>query len=222
MRVRVEVQEDRAGREACRASALRAFDPRHWCTDAPARVLSHDTTGLWLRRNRALARNTAAHGFVNFWTSRRPCFGLARTIAPPPPPGGAGGATLALRLGPEERCDVNEQPLFLHERLIAYKISREFYVSARAISKQLPRGLADLGDQLTRAARSSSLAIAEGAGARSVRIKRTFFERAVASEAECAACLDQVLDDEAAPPPLVAKARQLLERATRLTLGLIR
>lgn len=114
------------------------------------------------------------------------------------------------------------KPLFLHERLLAYRFSREFYRTARAITRQLPRGLADLGDQLTRAARSSCLAIAEGANARSIRIKRTFFERATASNGECAACLDQVTDDEAAPAALVAQGREQLERATRLTLGLLR
>ena len=117
---------------------------------------------------------------------------------------------------------MNTQPQFLHERLLAYSVTRDYYRAARTIAKQLPRGLADLGDQLTRAARTSCLAIAEGANARSVRIKRQFFERATASNGESAACLDQVLDDEAAPVILVAHARELLERATRLTLGLIR
>lgn len=92
----------------------------------------------------------------------------------------------------------------------------------RAVARQLPRGLADLGDQLTRAARSSCLAIAEGANARSVRIKRTYFERATASNGECAACFDQVVDDDAAPAVLVARGSEQLERATRLTLGLVR
>ena len=73
----------------------------------------------------------------------------------------------------------------------------------------------DLGDQLTRAARSSCLAIAEGANARSIRVKRTFFERATASNGECAACLDQVIDDDAAPAELIARGREQLERATK-------
>lgn len=72
----------------------------------------------------------------------------------------------------------------LHERLLACQLSREFYPTARVIARQLPRGFADLGDQLTRAARSSCLAIAEGANARSIRIERTFFERATASNGE--------------------------------------
>lgn len=117
---------------------------------------------------------------------------------------------------------MDSKSIFLHERLLAYQFSREFYRTARTITRQLPRGLADLGDQLTRAARSSCLAVAEGANARSIRIKRTFFERATASNGECAACLDQVLDDDAAPEALVRQAREQLERATRLTLGLIR
>lgn len=114
------------------------------------------------------------------------------------------------------------KPLFLHERLLAYQFTRDFYRTARAIARQLPRGLADLGDQLTRSARTSCLAIAEGANARSIRIKRCHFERAAASHGESAACLDQVTDDEAAPATLVAQGRSQLERATRLTLGLMR
>ena len=117
---------------------------------------------------------------------------------------------------------MDSRSVFLHERLFAYQVTREYYRVAREIAKQLPRGLADLGDQLTRAARSSCLAIAEGANARSIRIKRQFFERATASNGESAACLDQVLDDGAAPVDIVKKARALLERATRLTLGLMR
>lgn len=117
---------------------------------------------------------------------------------------------------------MDSKPIFLHERLLAYQLSREFYRTARVIARQLPRGLADLGDQLTRAARSSCLAIAEGANARSIRIKRTFFERATASNGECAACLDQVIDDDAAPTDLITRGREQLERATRLTLGLLR
>lgn len=124
--------------------------------------------------------------------------------------------------GTHRRCTVTHKPLFLHERLLAYQFTRQFYRTARAISKQLPRGLADLGDQLTRAARTSCLALAEGANARSIRIKRCHFERALASDGECAAALDQVLDDEAAPPALVAQGRDQLEAATRLTLGLLR
>jgi len=115
-----------------------------------------------------------------------------------------------------------QSPLFLHERLHAYHFARRFYRTAREISRQLPRGLADLGDQLTRAARTSCLALAEGANARSVRIKRTHFERCTASQGESAACLDQVIDDDAAPQALIDRARAELESATRLTLGLLR
>jgi four helix bundle protein len=117
---------------------------------------------------------------------------------------------------------VHRTSLFLHERLLAYQVAREFYQSARAIARQLPRGLAELGDQLSRAARSSCLAIAEGANARSVRIKRCHFERALASYGEAAACLDQVVDEGAAPVEMVRRARELVERATRLVLGLLR
>ena len=107
---------------------------------------------------------------------------------------------------------MNTKPQFLHERLLAYSVTRDYYRAARTIAKQLPRGLADLGDQLTRAARTSCLAIAEGANARSVRIKRQFFERATASNGESAACLE---------PPSCARqgGKRSLRRASFIEVG---
>ena len=115
-----------------------------------------------------------------------------------------------------------DKPLYLHERLLAYTINREFYRIARVIVKQMPRGNANLSDQLIRSSRTSCLAIAEGANSRSERMKRVFFERAVSSNGESSACLDQVEDDGAAPLELITQARSLLHRASRLTLGLMR
>lgn len=39
---------------------------------------------------------------------------------------------------------------------------------------------------------------------------------------QCAACLDQVLDDNSAPEALVRRRREQLEHTARLTLGPIR
>ena len=81
--------------------------------------------------------------------------------------------------------------------------------------KQMPRGNWNLADQLMRSSRTSCLAIAEGANSRSGRMKRVFFERAVSSNGESTACLDEVEDDGVAPLELIAQARGLLHRASR-------
>ena len=116
---------------------------------------------------------------------------------------------------------MNSKSPFLHERLLAYTVSLDYYRVVRRIVKQMPRGNAELADQITRAGRTNYLAIAEGANSRGPKMKYVYFDRALASQGESASCLDGLLIDEAAPAELVAQARTLLERATRLTLGLI-
>src|SRR5437868_10454419 len=92
---------------------------------------------------------------------------------------------------------------FLHERLQAYVFARKFYQTARVIREQLPRGLGEVRDQLYRASSSVSLAIAEGANASHSKIKTQHFKRALASAGECAAALDQIEDEGAAPTALL-------------------
>jgi len=115
---------------------------------------------------------------------------------------------------------VNPKSPFLHERLRAYDHARTFYRLVVQICAQLPRGLAPIADQLDRAASSVSLAIAEGANARAAGIKRTHFDRAIASGGECAAALDQIADKGVATSAHLAAARHELELAVLLTIGL--
>src|SRR5207248_7912386 len=113
---------------------------------------------------------------------------------------------------------------FLHERLQAYVFARKFYQTVRVIREQLPRGLGEVRDQLYRASSSVSLAIAEGANASQShpKIKTQHFMRALASAGECAAALDQIEDECAAPPALISQARAELRRCMGITLGLVR
>lgn len=117
---------------------------------------------------------------------------------------------------------MNTGTVFLHERLEAYVFARRFYRTAREIRAQLPRGLGEVSNQLYRAASSVSLAIAEGANASQPRIKSLHFTRALASGGECAAALDQIEDERAAPAALLTTARDELTRSMRLTLALRR
>ena len=116
----------------------------------------------------------------------------------------------------------HNRTVFLHERLEAYVFARKFYQTARAIREQLPRGLGEVRVQLYRASSSVTLAIAEGANASQIKIKSMHFTRALASAGECAAALDQIEDECAAPESIVTKARSELRRCMLLTLGLRR
>ena len=53
---------------------------------------------------------------------------------------------------------------FVHERLDVYQAAVAFLVLADTIASSLPRGRADLADQLRRASTSISFNVAEGAG----------------------------------------------------------
>ena len=82
---------------------------------------------------------------------------------------------------------VNE---FEHERLDVYQAAVQFLVLADTIASALPRGRAYLADQLRRAASSSSLNIAEGAGEFAPADKARFYRMARRSATESAAILD--------------------------------
>jgi four helix bundle protein len=112
--------------------------------------------------------------------------------------------------------------LFLHERLEAYRAARRLARLVHQIVCQLPKGHAALADEVTRAVRSSRLAIAEGANTRVRKAKVVYFDRAVASSGECAACLDEIEDLRLAPAELVERARHELGVTARCTLGLIK
>ena len=122
---------------------------------------------------------------------------------------------------PTRAPDATRSP-WLHERLHAYSAALDFYRLATAIRRGLPRGLGPLGDQLSRAAQSICLNLAEGAAARSWAVKNRHFEIANGSACECAAALDVVEVEGAAPAAAVAQAREKLRLATLLTRGLMR
>jgi len=79
---------------------------------------------------------------------------------------------------------------FDHERLDVYQVALDFLVVADEIIESLPRGRGHLVDQLSRAATSIVLNIAEGAGKYSKADKRRYYLSAAGSTTECAAILD--------------------------------
>ena len=111
---------------------------------------------------------------------------------------------------------------YLHERLHAYAVALDFYRVVKAIRRDLPRGLGPIADQLSRAAQSLCLNLAEGAASRFPDVKRRHWAIASGSAAECAAALDILDVEEAVVPARLANARERLRLATLLTLGLLR
>lgn len=77
-----------------------------------------------------------------------------------------------------------------HERLDVYRVALDFLVFANQIIETLPRGRSHLRDQLTRAATSIALNVAEGAGKHSRADKRRYYLSARGSATESAALLD--------------------------------
>ena len=77
-----------------------------------------------------------------------------------------------------------------HERLDVYHLALDFLVLANQIVEALPRGHGHLTDQLSRAATSIILNLAEGAGKHSRPDKRRFYLIARGSATESAALLD--------------------------------
>ncbi len=78
------------------------------------------------------------------------------------------------------------------QRLDVYRCSIEFVAIAVEVGGTIPRGYADLRDQLRRAALSVPLNIAEGAGRASEADGARHFAIARGSAMECAAVLDVV------------------------------
>jgi four helix bundle protein len=76
------------------------------------------------------------------------------------------------------------------QRLRVYQQSIEFLALALEIIADLPKGNADIADQLLRAAQSQPRNIAEGAGRRTAADQARFYVHARGSAMEAAAALD--------------------------------
>ena len=99
-----------------------------------------------------------------------------------------------------------------HEKLDVYQCALRFAALAFQILENMPRGHAELSDQLRRATLSIPLNIAEGAGKPSVKDRSRFHAIARGSAMECGAILDLLQLQALAQPPVVAEAKSLLVR----------
>ncbi len=101
-----------------------------------------------------------------------------------------------------------------HEKLDVYRVALEFAGWQRRL--QVPKGNADLADQLGRAAASIVLNIAEGAGEFSQADKRRFYRMARRSAAECAAALDLLQAGGGLAGSILEPGRALLDRVAAM------
>jgi len=96
---------------------------------------------------------------------------------------------------------------FDHERLDVYRVALDLLVLADDTVEHLPRGRSHLADQLSRAATSIVLNIAEGAGKFSKPDKRRYYLTAIGSATESAAIFDVLLRLHLTTPERHAEAK---------------
>jgi four helix bundle protein len=101
------------------------------------------------------------------------------------------------------------------QQLDVYKCAISFLSLARDALEQMPRGNADIVDQLRRSARSIPQNIAEGSGKVSRADKVKYYAIARGSAMESTAHLDVMQVDELIDPALYARGIELLQRITR-------
>jgi four helix bundle protein len=110
---------------------------------------------------------------------------------------------------------VNRPPLDF-ERLDVYRCSIEFLALAVRITTRIPRGQAELRDQLQRASTSIPLNIAEASGKTRGPDRARFYAIARGSALESAAILDVLLLLEAVPAESVEDGKMLLTRVVSM------
>ncbi len=103
-------------------------------------------------------------------------------------------------------------PILSHARLDVYRCAIEFLALTSPIRESLPRGNADIADELRRASVSVPLNIAEGAGKTSALDKRKHYAIARGSALECGAILDvckvlRIVEPSAIEPASILLAR---------------
>lgn len=108
---------------------------------------------------------------------------------------------------------------FLHERLVGYQLSVRLAAGVERLAAELPRGHADLKDQVRRAASSTMRNIAEGANRWTPKDKCSRFVIARGECGECDAALRLIQELALAD---VSELRSLADRVAVMISGLIR
>ncbi|MDJ0976157.1 MAG: four helix bundle protein [Planctomycetota bacterium] len=110
---------------------------------------------------------------------------------------------------------------FAHQRLDAFHAAMELTIGVEGLAAGLPRGHADLKDQVRRAASATMRNITEGANRWAPRDKAARFVIARGECGECDAALEMVERLRLAPGRQVRRLRQLTGRVAAMLTGLI-
>lgn len=122
---------------------------------------------------------------------------------------------------PQPASEPADTPAMLdYERLDAYQCALQFATRAFQMLGKLPRGHAELADQLRRATTSIPLNIAEGTGKPTYRERARYYAIARGSAMECSAVIDvlrlQALIDEAAAEAAKGLLVRLVSMLTKM------
>ena len=120
---------------------------------------------------------------------------------------------------------MTDQPLptrFAHQRLDAYRVAFELFCGVEELARDLPRGYADLKDQLRRAASATVRNLAEGANRVHPKDKAARFTVARGEVGETDAALEMVAALGLADPAGIRRLRTRADRVAAMTWGLIR
>jgi four helix bundle protein len=115
-----------------------------------------------------------------------------------------------------------DRPALDFERLDVYRCSIEFLAVAVGVAKRIPRGNAELQDQLKRASSSIPLNIAEASGKTGAGDRSRFYAIARGSALECAAILDVLVLLESADRDEAERGKELLTRIVAMLTKLCR
>jgi four helix bundle protein len=121
-------------------------------------------------------------------------------------------ATLDLVVDKQLRAGaVDSTGMLSFQKLRVYQRSIEFLALSMDLIKALPKGHAELADQLLRAAQSQPRNIAEGAGRRTAVDQARFYTHARGSAMEAAAALDTMRVMKLIDQPQYQRGIDLLE-----------
>jgi four helix bundle protein len=119
---------------------------------------------------------------------------------------------LVLEFGQPQPGLVDDKSMLDHERLDVYQCAIRFAALSFQILEGLPRGNAQLADQLLRATMSIPLNIAEGCGKTSLQDRARYHAIARGSAMECAAIFDLLGLRRLATPSQIEEGKALLVR----------
>ena len=111
---------------------------------------------------------------------------------------------------------------FAHQRLDVYHVALDLYRGVEELAAGLPRGYADLKDQLRRAAAATVRHVAEGANRVHPKDKAARFMVARGEVGEVDAVLEMAGISGLARPARLAQLRGLTDRVAAMLFGLIR